>query len=157
MAVSVDVGDVIAGLALLLSGYATWQSVVFNKKQKSLLESQEKLNQRLLEKEDADSVAEQKADLGATIIKIGSNNYRLKIWNKGKATARNVLIDFPEGNDCFMESDIIRKFPLERLDTFQSVEIIAAVSTATKGKHMIRLRWADDFKSMNEKTLYPTL
>ncbi len=52
MAISVDAGDVVALLALLLSGYATWQTVSFNKKQKSLFESQEDLNRRLIEKEN---------------------------------------------------------------------------------------------------------
>lgn len=33
MAISVDAGDVVALLALLLSGYATWQTVSFNKMQ----------------------------------------------------------------------------------------------------------------------------
>ena len=47
--------DIIAGLALLLSAYAAWKTVQFNDRQKSLIESQEKLNQRLLEKEEADS------------------------------------------------------------------------------------------------------
>ena len=51
MPVTIDAGDVIAGLAFLLSGYATWQTVSFNKRQKSLVESQEKLNTILLEKE----------------------------------------------------------------------------------------------------------
>ena len=52
MPVTIDAGDVIAGLAFLLSGYATWQTVSFNKRQKSLVESQEKLNKLLLEKEN---------------------------------------------------------------------------------------------------------
>src|SRR5712691_346242 len=98
MAISFTLSDFVAGLAFLLSAYATWKTVQFNDRQKSLIESQERLNQRLLEKEDAESTAEKKADLGATFIKLGSSNYRLKIWNKGRAPARNVLIEFPEGN-----------------------------------------------------------
>ena len=129
----------------------------FNDRQKSLIESQEKLNQRLLEKEDAESNEEKKGNLGATFIKLGSNKYRLKIWNKGRATERNVSIDFPEGNDCLIESDINSKFPLETLDTLQSVELIAAVHMGTKNKHAIKLCWADDFSSTNEKIVYPTL
>ena len=157
MNISLNPSDVVAGLAFLLSAYATWKTVKFNDRQKSLIESQEKLNQRLLEKEDAESTAEKKADLGATFIKLGSSNYRLKIWNKGRATARNVSIDFPEGNDCFIESDIKSKFPLETLDMHQSVELIAAVHMGTKNKHAIKLSWADDFSPTNEKIIYPTL
>lgn len=157
MPFSISSSDIIAGLALLISAYAAWKTVQFNDKQKSLIESQEKLNQRLLEKEDADSIADKKADLGATFIKIGSSKYRLKIWNKGKTTARNVSIEFPEGNDCIIQSDVSEKFPLESLDTHQSVELIAAVHMGTKSKHVIKLVWADEFSQNNEKTVYPTL
>lgn len=157
MPVTIDAGDVIAGLAFLLSGYATWQTISFNKKQKSLVESQEKLNNLLLEKENADSLREKKADLGASFIKLGSNKYRLKIWNKGASTARNVRIEFPEGNDMVSDSEVTDKFPMESLERYQSVELIAAVGMQTKGKHVVRLIWEDDSNPHNEKLSYPTL
>jgi hypothetical protein len=157
MAISFSHSDIISSLALLLAAYAALKTVQFNNRQKSLIEIQEKLNQRLLEKEEADSISDKKADIGATFIKLGSNNYRLKIWNKGKTIARNVSIEFPEGNDCIVESDVSNKFPLEALDTHQSVEVIAAVQMGTKSKHAIKLIWADEFSPNNEKTVYPTL
>lgn len=157
MPVTIDAGDVIAGLAFLLSSYATWQTVSFNKKQKSLVESQEKLNTILLEKENEDVLKGKKADLGASFIKLGSNKYRLKIWNKGVATARNVRIEFPEGNDIIMETELTDKFPMESLEKYQSVELIAAVHMQTKRKHVVRLIWEDDAQSYNEKLSYPTL
>jgi len=157
MFIPITSSDIIAGLAFLLSAYATWKTIQFNNRQKSLIESQEKLNQRLLEKEDAELTADRKADLGATFIKLGNSKYRLKIWNKGRSAARNVTVSFPEGNDCFIESDINSKFPLETLDTHQSVELIAAVAMGSKSKHAIKLCWADDFSPLNEKIVYPTI
>lgn len=155
--VTIDTGDVIAGLAFLLSGYATWQTVSFNKKQKSLVESQEKLNNLLLEKESEDALKEKSADLGASFIKLGSSKYRLKIWNKGSATAKNVRIEFPEGNDVVVDSEVSDKFPMESLERHQSVELIAAVHMQTKRKHVVRLIWEDDAQTHNEKLSYPTL
>lgn len=157
MPVTIDAGDVIAGLAFLLSGYATWQTVSFNKKQKSLVESQEKLNNLLLEKENEGAVKEKSADLGASFIKLGSSKYRLKIWNKGSATARNVRIEFPEGNDVVIDSEVSDKFPMESLERHQSVELIAAVHMQTKRKHVVRFIWEDDAQTHNEKLSYPTL
>ena len=157
MPVTIDAGDIIAGLAFLLSGYATWQTVSFNKKQKSLVESQEKLNNLLLKKENEDSLKEKRADLGASFIKLGSSKYRLKIWNKGASTARNVKIEFPEGNDVVIDSEVTDKFPMESLERHQSVELIAAVHMPTKRKHVVRLIWEDDAQSHNEKLSYPTL
>lgn len=157
MPVTIDAGDVIAGLAFLLSGYATWQTVSFNKKQKSFVESQEKLNNLLLEKENEGAVKDKSADLGASFIKLGSSKYRLKIWNKGSATARNVRIEFPEGNDVVIDSEVSDKFPMESLERHQSVELIAAVHMQTKRKHVVRLIWEDDAQTHNEKLSYPTL
>lgn len=157
MPVTIDAGDVIAGLAFLLSGYATWQTVSFNKKQKSLVESQERLNNLLLEKENEEALKEKSADLGASFIKLGSSKYRLKIWNKGSATAKNVRIEFPEGNDVVIESEVADKFPMESLERHQSVELIAAVDMQTKRKHVVRLIWEDDAEPHNEKLSYPTL
>lgn len=157
MPTTIDAGDIIASLAFLLSGYATWQTVSFNKKQKSLIESQEKLNNLLMEKENEDSLREKRADLGASFIKLGSTKYRLKIWNKGASTARNVKIEFPEGNDVVIDSEVTDKFPMESLERHQSVELIAAVHMQTKRKHVVRLLWEDDAQSHNEKLSYPTL
>jgi len=81
MAITIDAGDIIAGLALLLSAYATWKTFQFNERQKSLIESQEKLNILLLEKERNESLVEKKANLGASFIKLGNSKYKLKIWN----------------------------------------------------------------------------
>lgn len=157
MAFSFIPSDIVAGLAFILSAYATWKTVQFNDRQKSLIESQERLNRRLLEKEDDEDREERKADLGATFIKLGSNKYRLKIWNKGKGVARNVSIEALEGNDCLIQSDIDAKFPLEVLETHQSVELIAAVHMGTRSKHPLKLCWSDEFSTTNEKIVYPTL
>ncbi len=157
MPITVDAGDVVALLALFLSGYATWQTVSFNKKQKSLFESQEDLNRRLIEKENEGLIKGKKADIGATFIKLGSSSHRLKVWNKGESSARNVRIEFPESEGIVMESDVSSKFPLEVLEKHQSVELIAYVHNGTKRKHTVRLLWDDEAGTNNEKIVYPTL
>lgn len=157
MAITINPGDIIASLALFFSIFATVKTINFNNRQRSLIESQEKLNNLLLEREASESATERQANLGASFIKLGSNKYRLKIWNKGKAIARNVSLEFPEGNDVLLERDIDEKFPMEALDTYQSVELIASVHMGTKSKHAIRLIWADEHNERNEKLVYATL
>jgi len=137
----VNAGNIIAGLALILSGYATWKTV--------------KLNNLLVAKERGEALKTKKADLGASFMSIGSSNHRLKIGNKGKATARNVRIEFPEGNDIVIPGEIDTKFPIEALEPFQFVELIAFLSMrTTKRKHPVRLIWSDDFSEENEKIVY---
>jgi len=157
MQIPISVGDGIALAALLLSGHATWKTFKFNERQNSLVESQERLNTLLLEKETEEARNSKKADLGATFIRLGSNKHRLKVWNKGKSAAHNVSLEFPEGNECLMQSDIDSKFPLEVLDAYQAVELIASVAIGTRSKHPMRLIWNDESGERNEKLVYPTL
>jgi hypothetical protein len=156
MDLSLKASDLIAIGAFVLSAYATWMTFRFNQKQKRLIESQESLNKLLMDKEHTEIQNAQKADLGASFVKIGSNSHRLKIWNKGKSPARNVGLEFPEGNECLSQSDIESKFPLELLDPHQSVELIAMLGMQSKSKHPIRLIWSDGFSDRNEKLVYPT-
>ena len=128
--------DVTSIIALIMSGTALWQTH---------------------SKDRTAAKAEKKADLGAAIIKLGSGNYRLKIWNKGKAAARQVRIEVPEENRLIIPGEVAEKFPLESLEPYQAVELIAAVTMGTKRKHSVRLFWSDDFQAKNEKTVYPTL
>lgn len=113
MLLSITVSDIVASLALLISAYSAWKTVQFNNQHKSLIASQEKLNQRLLEREESELISNRKADLGANFIKLSSNKHRLKIWNKGKTLTRNVSIEFSEGNDCIVQSDVSEEFPLK--------------------------------------------
>ncbi len=93
----------------------------------------------------------------ADFLKYGSNKYRLKISNRGPASARNVRIEFPDGNDCIVDSELADKFPFELLERHQTVELIAVVSLETKSKHRVKLLWDDDLRPDNEKVVYATL
>ncbi|MCI1037724.1 hypothetical protein HWD98_09700 [Pseudomonas putida] len=157
MNITIDSGDIIASLALFFSVYATFKTVQFNNRQQEVIKSQEKLNQLLLEKETAGVELDKQADLGASFLKLGNNQYRLKIFNKGKAPARQVTIVFPEGNEVISESDLLSKFPLQLLDVHQSVELIAAVYMGTKSKHLVRLEWEDGRTTRVKKELWATL
>lgn len=149
-------GDIIAALALILSFYATWRSFRFKKSEQEMLEIQKNLNILMLERERRVNEQSAKADLGAAFVSIGTKKHRLKIFNKGKAMARNVKISFPEGNELIIEQDIQQKFPLETLESGQSVELIASVALNTKRKLAIELSWDDDTGEQN-KVVHVTL
>lgn len=154
---TVSLESIFAGLAFLLSCYATFVTVRFNQRQKALIESQEQLNAMLLKQGQQEASNAGRADLGATFVKLGSTKVRLKIWNKGKATARNVRIEIADADDIFIPSEIDEKFPLETLEQHQFVELIASPHMGSKLKHAVRLMWEDDHSLDNDKTVYPTL
>lgn len=153
----IESGDVIAGFALLFSIYATFKTVQFNNRQQKLIDTQEKLNQLLLNREASDIELDKQAELGASILKLGNNKYRLKIWNKGKAPAQDVSIDFPEGNEIISEREVNEKFPLQFLDIHQTVELIAVIGMSTKSKHLIKLEWSDGRVQRVEKSIWVTI
>jgi hypothetical protein len=152
-----SVSDVVSIVALALSAYALWTTSKFHRRQLSLIESQEKLNARLLSKDESEALEKRKADVGASLTKLGTSKYRLKVFSEGKASARNVQIEFPEGNDIVPESEISAKFPMQILEQHQSVDLIAAVHMGTPPKQTVVLRWQDDHSNANEKTVYITL
>jgi hypothetical protein len=149
--------EFIALLALLLSGYATYRSLKFKKSEKELVDVQKKLNQLMLEKEKREATQAKKADLGANFIKVGKHKHRLKVFNKGKATAYNVNIEFPEGNDLILEHDLEEKFPLEIMERGQSVDLVAAFDLQSKSKLKVKLSWENEREETDEKILYSTI
>lgn len=145
------IANLIAGLALAFSMYTFFR-------QRSYTENQDKLNKLLLDKELLANQSDKKADLAASFIRVGTkSSYRLKVWNKGRATAKNVTIDFPNGNEIIIESDLKSKFPLETLEPQAGVELLAAVHMGIKPKHTIKLLWDDDVAKGNEKIIHLTL
>lgn len=149
--------NIISGLALLLSAYAVYKTIKFNQIQQDIDNIQNELNRLLLRKETNEALESSKADLAANFISLGKSNYKLKIFNKGKSVAKNVRIEFPEENTLLVTQDIESKFPLERLEQFQPVEIRAVVHLGSPSKIAIKLVWDDEIRIGNEKILYPTL
>lgn len=157
MPVKIDLGDIVALLALGLSAYSMKKTFDFNKRQNKFIETNDKLNKLLLEKESQDALHQRKADISANFIKIGKNNHRLKVFNKGRNTARNIRIEFPGGNEILINSDIQDKFPIPILEQHQSVELIAAIDMQSPSRMTIKLIWDDETGKDNEKELTPTV
>ena len=154
---TIDLSGFAALLALVLSCYSTWKTLQFNRKQEELIESQRQLNALLADKESKERAEGKRANLGAAFSKVGSNNYRLKVFNQGPAVARTVQISFPEGNEFVPQREVDSKFPLETLDKYQSVELIAAVHMNSPSKLTVQLDWIDGEGESRTKTVHPTL
>jgi hypothetical protein len=153
----ISIGDMIASAALLLSIYSTWRSHKFKKKEEALLELQRKVNELVIEKEKREAIEMRRAEMGANLIPIGSQNYRLRIFNKGKALAKNVSVDFPDGNELVLESDVKEKFPMESMEPSQAVDLITTIHMQTKPKHKIHLSWQDIGGTPQEKIITVTI
>ena len=156
MGFQISAAEIISTAALLLSIYSTKKTVDFNRRQKQFIETNDKLNQLLLQKEQQESLIQKQGDISASFVKIG-RDYRLKVFNKGKTIATNIRVEFPSGNEILIESDLKDKFPMPRLEPFQSVELIAAVHMGSPRRMDIKLIWDDPSGSDRDKVVTVTL
>lgn len=155
--------DIIASLALIFTVLGQVRSEYKSRKsdseQKVMKDEQDRLRKLLLDKETKSAISEMKAELGARLVKIGKNSYRLKISNRGKVEARNIRLLFPD-NDCneYLSShDVSDKFPYEVLHPQHGIDIIAHISMDSKTKYRIRITWEDDYKKTNEEEFFVSI
>lgn len=151
--------DAIALAALAVSIYTIISSEFKSRKndreQKVIKDEQDRIRRLLLDKETKLALEEKRADLNANLVKIGTGKYRLKIFNRGKAAAKNVQIAFPDndGGEFLSMSEIKQKMPYEVLYSQQMIELIASIHMGSKSKYKIRLSWCDDYNKMNEQDI----
>jgi hypothetical protein len=141
MQISIDLGDIVASIALILAIYTTVKSFKYNKIRKDVLLLEKDLNRLHLDKEKKEINLQNKANLSAKFINLGSGKLRLKIFNKGNGTARNIRLKKPEDIDIKIFDD---EFPLELLEPIQSVELISIAVEGSPKKIKIKLTWDDD-------------
>jgi hypothetical protein len=157
MPIQIDLGDIVALLALVVSAYSIKKTSDFNKRQNEFIETNDKLNKLLLEKENAELIHKNKADISVNFIKTGKNNHRLKVFNKGNNTAKNIRMEFPDGNSLLYSSDLDTKLPIPILEQHQSIELLAIVGFGSDIRMTVKLIWDDDSGNDNEKILMPTV
>lgn len=151
------VSDLIAGSALLLSAYATWRTRRINDKQERVLDLEQQVHALTLEREARQAAVAERAEVSCSIVKLGSSKYRLKVFNRGKSTAGNVAVGFPDGNDLVSEREVDSKFPMRTLEPGQSVELLAMVHMQTKAKHLVHLSWENPDGSEQTKQMEITI
>ena len=151
--------NVVALGALIVSVWSLHKTSRFNARQNELADTTERLNQLLIDRESAEGLASKKADLSANLYQASKNNYRLKVFNRGKGTAENVrLVDLATEDDSFLiQRDIEHKFPVPILEQHQSVELIAAIHMGSPSRTHIKLIWDDNTGQNHEKELTPSL
>lgn len=142
---------IVSILAFVMSVYSTKKTVEFNRRQREFIETNDKLNKMLLDREEQESLSQKQADISANFIKVGSSSYRLKVFNRGRGLAYNVRIEFPRGNEILIQDDVDAKFPMPSFEPQQSVELIAAVSMSSPRRMEMKVVWDDQTEKNREK------
>jgi hypothetical protein len=133
-------GDIISIVAVAMSFASIVASVFIYLNQKKYIATQDNLNKLLLQKERAELESAKEGDVGATVVRLGSNQYRIRVFNKSRGRAYDVRISYPEDHDWGINDHV---FPLEFLDSGQSVDVILVLSFGCKSKIRAVLSWSD--------------
>lgn len=154
--VTIDWSALIALGTLGFSGYTFWRTQRLAEKQAELIDDQKRLNKLLLDREEEAAVSAKRADVSARVVRMGGRTV-VKVFNRGNAVAQNVRVIVPGDNTLFVRSDVASKFPLERLEPQQGVDVIASSFLGAESKQYVTLIWDDDFAKDSEKTVPLTL
>lgn len=128
-------------VAILLSILSYRDSRKASKVQDRLNEIEEKLKKYELEEKEKEREKANKACVEARVMKISKNNYKMKVWNSGKATAYNVDFKIPEENKGMVWRD---KVPYEFLESGKSFEEHVMVHHGTPSKFKVVTIWTDE-------------
>ncbi len=135
-----QISDMIALIAVALSLLAFVYSIINNVRQNKYIKTQDELNGILLHKEKKSLSLENKAQISATFVRYGPKDKRIRVYNKGDSRATNVNIEFLEDPNWLIMDDI---FPLEFLDSGDSVELIVSLHMQSSRKAKCKLTWMD--------------
>lgn len=152
----IDTGDVISTLALLVAGYSAWSANRVNKRQAEFERTAARLNELLIAREGEEAQSSRSASISANFYKAGKTDYRLKVFNRGKAVARNVRLEIIDGGDLFIKSDVERKFPVPLMEQHASIELIAPVHSGSPPRAHLKFIWDDDTGSGRTGEAFPT-
>lgn len=143
----ITISNICAIATVFLAGFSLWHSIKVHNKQKDLARELGSLQKELtaldLKNAKEREMNKEKADFTARFVTY-NNSKQLVITNTGSSQARNVQIDFGDGAEFVIQSNIERYFPCN-LDSSESVKL---PSTTSLGHRAIReefvLSWMDN-------------
>lgn len=144
MVFSIGVSELVAFLALGVAVWSVIQNRRFNRRQNEFAETAERLNHLLIEREASDKKQQIRADLSADFVKTGKSSYRLKVFNRGAASARNVRLELLSGKDLITDHELEQKFPFPLLERQQHVDVMVRLHMQSSRRAQMRITWDDD-------------
>lgn len=138
-------------LSLIISIAAIlWSLITYFVHDRKIKQQEARINEYQLEKIKNEEEENKKALICGNIVK-GSDELRiLKIYNKGKATARNVDIQSLE--PAIIRREYNNDLPCELIQPQDYIEFRFYAGHIPETKVKITFTWDDDFKSENERT-----
>ena len=129
--------------AVVVSALALWAARKANKDNSHLTMREAELVRLLLIKEQREQSDKEQTEMSARLYSSGKHNWKLRVFNRGPAEARNVRLEVTCDNSYISKKWINEKFPMDRMEAGQSVDLLASVHLGSHLKEDIRLIWDD--------------
>lgn len=135
--------------SLLLSILALIASVfTYFKHDKKLKEQERKINEYQLKQIEQENLESKKAAIRGNIVKGLKGGRTLKVYNSGRATARNIRVEGLDVNGIFyMRRDI---FPYELMNPQDYTELTMHLTCGCPSTIKLKYIWDDEFGDNNE-------
>lgn len=135
------VDQLLSWAALLFSGIAIFVAMRVQRRQPELIEKQiAELERGRKEHHKAQVVIRlERGDTWAG----ARGMLTIYLFNEGPAEARDIDIQFPDGNSPIPEAEAQAKLPIEVLQAGGSFELVAAVSKGNAPPYKVVLTWRD--------------
>ena len=145
-------------ISLCISAVAIlWSLYTYFRHENRLNKQQGELNKYQLARNREEEEEKKKAIIECNIIKssIKGKSNVLKVYNKGKCSARNINIEIIEGNESELQfynmHDLI---PFPSLLSLHSFEIKYVCFLRANSKYKVKFVWEDDFSNERESVQF---
>lgn len=140
----------ISALSLFVAIISIVKSSKAQNLQNKVNEMEYKLKEYELAKVNKEKETANSALVQARIIRMGKDNYRLKIWNSGRGTAQNVKARFEDDPGIIIiDND---KLPYEELEPTKSFELTLIVYLGSSHKAKVLTEWQNIDGSLHNKS-----
>lgn len=128
-------------IAILALAFSLFVYISHDRK---LKEQERRLNEHQLQKIAAEKSEQAMAAVRANIIKQEKGRRLIKIFNSGKAVARNVNVEVRNDDHGFTFLDFTDRFPFPFLNPQDSTEFSGFVTEAPTNNLYLKITWDDD-------------
>lgn len=152
-----DITDYFTGISVLIASAALFFTLKNNRSQSRLTDREVELVRIQIDQAKQLNNKEKTASVSARLYKTDKTNWKLRVYNQGPSTAKNVRIILDEQNQIVEESTVRSKFPMSKMENSQSVDLVAFVHMQTNPKEWLRIQWDDAAQMDNENCVEITL
>lgn len=143
-------------VALFLFIYAIYKKLQYHRLKQEHAQLQEQMDRLFLRQQAEEAQASEKAELDVQFIRHEDERHpKLQIRNLTTSLAKNIRIEFPDGNNLILQQDIEQQFPVAVLNKHKAIECAIAVYNNAPRKIKVELIWDDGFQDNNVRAFHP--